>query len=318
MILAGDIGGTSTRLGLFNGDPRVPAALEIYPSREHASLEEMVGKFLRAHPARLEGAAFGIAGPVRNGRCVDTTNLAWPVDASTVAQAAGVEAPILLNDLEANAWGLSALDPDDVAVLNEGDSQAAGNIAVVSAGTGLGLAGLYWDGKRHRPFASEGGHADFAPRNELQCGLSRYLQAEFGHVSYERVCSGMGLVNVYRYLRDTESAGGDDLDAPAITRAALEGTDPTCSWALDLMISIYGAQAGNTALSLMATGGVYLGGGMPPRILPRLRDGGFMRAFLDKGRFQSLMERIPVFVILNDKTALLGAARAAAEGALTS
>jgi glucokinase len=314
MILAGDIGGTSTRLGLFNGDPRVPGALEIYPSREHSSLEEMIAKFLRAHPAKLDAAAFGIAGPVRNGRCVDTTNLAWPVDASAVGDVAGVDAPILLNDLEANAWGLQVLGPDDLVALNEGDPEAVGNIAVVSAGTGLGLAGLYWDGERHRPFASEGGHIDFAPRNELQTGLWRYLQSEYGHVSYERVCSGMGLVNVYRYLRDTTSSDDTDLDAPAINRAALDGSDPTCSWALDVMISIYGAQAGNTALSLMATGGVYLGGGMPTRILPRLLEGGFIRALLDKGRFRPLMERIPVHVILNDKTALLGAARAAAEG----
>jgi glucokinase len=314
MILAGDIGGTSTRLGLFNGDPRVPEALEIYSSREHDGLEEMIRKFLRTHPAQVEGAAFGIAGPVRNGRCVDTTNLAWPVDAGSVAEVTRVGSPILLNDLEANAWGLAALGPDDLAVINEGDPGAAGNLAVVSAGTGLGQAGLYWDGGRHRPFATEGGHTDFAPRNELECGLARYLQAEYGHVSYERVCSGMGLVNVYRYLRGSDGARGPELDAPAITRAALDGTDSTCSWALDLMISIYGAQAGNAALSLMATGGVYLGGGMPPRILSRLQKGGFMRAFVDKGRFQSMLERIPVYVILNDKAALLGAARAAAEG----
>lgn len=310
MILAGDIGGTSTRLALFDGDP-TPEALEVYRSREHDGLEEMVGAFLRAHPAPVERAAFGVAGPVRGGRCVDTTNLAWPVEGASVAQAAGVAHVRLLNDLEANAYGLAALGPDDLHTLNAGAPDADGNIAVVSAGTGLGQAGLYWDGERHHVFATEGGHVDFAPRNDEEDGLRRFLASELDHVSYERVCSGLGLVNVHRYL-----AGGRELDAPAITRAALEGDD-TASRALDLMISIYGAQAGNAALTLMATGGVYLGGGFPPRILPRLREGGFMRAFVDKGRFRGLLERIPVHVILNDKTALLGAARAAAEGSST-
>jgi glucokinase len=310
VILAGDIGGTSTRLALFDGAPGV---LEIYPSREHHGLEEMVRAFLAAHPATVEAAAFGVAGPVQNNRCVDVTNLAWPVDAASVGEAAGTDRVLLLNDLEANAWGLAALEPDDLAVLNDGEPDATGNAAVVSAGTGLGQAGLYWDGKRHRPFATEGGHVDFAPRSALEDGLRRYLEPEFGHVSYERVCSGIGLANIYRYLRDAAGAVGPDLDARAITLAALDRTDGLCSQALDVMISIYGAQSGNVALALLATGGVYLGGGIPPRILPRLREGGFMRSFADKGRMRPLVEQVPVYVILNDKTALLGAARAATE-----
>lgn len=316
MILAGDIGGTSTRLALFADGEREPAALEIYASREHDGLEQMVRAFLAAHPAEVERAAFGVAGPVRDGRCADTTNLAWPVDAASVAGVAGTDRVILLNDLEASAHGLTALGPDDLAVLNRDGPGATGNRAVVSAGTGLGQAGLYWDGERHHPFATEGGHTDFAPRNELEEGLRRYLTREHGHVSYERVCSGPGLVNVYRYLLDTSGEMATvELDGAAIAQAAFEQGGETCLRALDLMISVYGAQAGNVALTLMATGGVYLGGGIAPKILPRLRSGGFMRAFVDKGRFSSLLERIPVLVILNELTALVGAARVAAGGA---
>jgi glucokinase len=278
--------------------------LEVYRSREHQGLEEMVSAFLSAQSTRVRRACFGVAGPVRNGH-VDTTNLAWPVGAPSLARVVGIGRVSLLNDLEANARGLTALRPDDFAVLNEGEPDAVGNAAVVSAGTGLGQAGLYWDGERHHAFATEGGHADFAPRNPLEEGLRGYLEAELGHVSYERVCSGIGLVNVHRYLR---GPGGLELAAPEITRAALDGTDPVCVQALDTMVSIYGAQAGNAALTLMATGGVYLGGGIPPKILPKLRDGTFMQAFVDKGRFRPLLERIPVRVILNDRTALIGAA----------
>ena len=303
MILAGDIGGTSARLALVDGDVREPAALEIYRSREHTGLEEMVAAFLADHPAEVKGACFGVAGPVRGGRCVDTTNLAWPVEGDVLARTIGISAVSLLNDLEANAWGIEALGPDDVAVLNDGDPGATGNAAVCSAGTGLGEAGLYWDGERHRPFACEGGHTDFAPRSELEVALWRDLVREFGHVSYERVCSGMGLVHLYTFL-----AGGCELSGPEISQAALEGSDETAVQALDLMVSIYGAEAGNLALKVMATGGVYLGGGIPPRILPKLEDGAFMRAFTDKGRFAPLLSRIPVRVILNDRTALMGAA----------
>jgi len=307
VILAGDIGGTRTRLALVDGDVREPAALEIYRSREHTGLEEMVAAFLADHPAEVKGACFGVAGPVRGGRCVDTTNLAWPVEGDVLARTIGISAVSLLNDLEANAWGIEALGPDDVAVLNDGDADATGNAAVCSAGTGLGEAGLYWDGERHRPFACEGGHTDFAPRSELEVALWRDLVREFGHVSYERVCSGMGLVHLYTFL-----AGGCELSGPEISQAALEGSDETAVQALDLMVSIYGAEAGNLALKVMATGGVYLGGGIPPRILPKLQDGAFMRAFTDKGRFEPLLARIPVRVILNDRTALMGAALCAA------
>jgi glucokinase len=305
VILAGDIGGTNTRLALVDDDPRSPVALDVYPSGAHSSLEEMVHAFLAVHPARLSGAAFGIAGPVRDGR-VQVTNLAWPVDATSLRAELGLEQVLLLNDLEANAWGLAALGPDDVHVLNDGRPGAVGNAAVCSAGTGLGEAGLYWDGERHRPFACEGGHADFAPLGELQEGLRDFLASQYEHVSYERVCSGMGLVNIYRYI-----AGTCDLPAAEISRLALAREDQTAVTALDVMVEIYGAEAGNLALKLMATGGVHLGGGIAPRILPKLEDGCFMSAFTAKGRFAELLGAIPVRVILNDRTALMGAALAA-------
>jgi glucokinase len=305
VILAGDVGGTNTRLALVDDDPRAPVAFEIYPSAEHSSLVEMTGAFLTAHPAELDAACVGVAGPVRSGH-VDVTNLAWPVDAADLAASLGTERVLVLNDLEANAWGLEALGPADLHVLNPGVPGAVGNAAVCSAGTGLGEAGLYWDGERHHPFACEGGHADFAPRSPRQEALREFLAREFEHVSYERVCSGQGLVNIYRFL------GGDaSVTAARISNAALDSSDDSAVAALDLMVEIYGAEAGNLALKLMATGGMYLGGGIAPKILPKLGDGTFMRAFVAKGRLSAVLERIPVQVVLNDRTALVGAAVAA-------
>jgi glucokinase len=312
MILAGDIGGTKTHLALFDCDLSESVALEVYPSREHTGLEEMLAAFFSEHPADVESACFGVAGPVRDGR-VETTNLAWCVDAWSLARELGLESVGLVNDLEANAYGIAALVPADFAVLQPGEPGTTGNAAVCSAGTGLGEAGLYWDGEQHRPFACEGGHTDFAPRSDLEVELWRFLAAERGHVSYERVCSGMGLVNVYRFLVAVSGAApAVDLDAAMISQAALDQSDDTCVRALDLMVSIYGAEAGNLALKIMAAGGVYLGGGIAPKILTKLSDGTFMRAFADKGRFSSLLEDIPVRVILNEKAALIGAARYAA------
>jgi glucokinase len=301
VILAGDIGGTNTRLALFDGEVAEPIHLETYESGEYEGLEPMLQAFLSEHPAEVRQACFGVAGPVREGQ-TDVVNLAWPVDARRVADVLGLPAVGLINDLEANAYGIAALRPEDFAVLNEGDPEASGNAAVISAGTGLGEALLYWDGSGHYPIASEGGHADFAPRNDLEVELLRFLLRERGHVSWERVCSGMGLANIYRFL------GGPDAHPAHISLAAIEGTDETASRALALFCSIYGAEAGNLALKVMATAGVYVGGGIAPKILPRLQDGGFMKAFIAKGRMRELLEAIPVRVILNDKTALLGAA----------
>jgi glucokinase len=316
VILAGDIGGTKTNLALFDGSPREPVCLETYPSDEHDGLESMLESFLEKHPADVERAAFGIAGPVRDGR-VEKVNLAWPVEARSVAATLGLGRVGLVNDLEANAWGIRVLGPEDVAVLNGGDPDPTGNQAVIAAGTGLGEAGLYWDGEQHHVFASEGGHADFAPRNELQVELFRYLSAHVSHVSYERVCSGMGLANIYGFLSGRRATAEPDwlreelaTDDPgaAIGAAALEDRDPVCVESLETMLAIYGAEAGNLALKLLATGGVWIGGGIAPKVLPKLEESSFMREFVGKGRFRRLLEATPVRVILNDRTALFGAA----------
>jgi glucokinase len=296
-------------------------SLTRYASEDHADLEEMVAAFLAAHPTPLSAAAFGVAGPVVGGR-TETVNLAWPVDATSVASALGLPRVWLLNDLESNAWGIGALTPGDLSTLQAGAPGADGNRAIISAGTGLGQAGIFRDERGDHVFATEGGHADFAPANETQAELLAFLRAEFGHVSWERVCSGMGLVNIERFLRARRSApepawlvqatrdGGDA--AAAIAGAALSAEDPVASEALDLLIDLYGAQAGNLALTVMATGGVYVGGGIAPKVLPRMQDGRFIRAFTDKGRFGHLLQHVPVHVVLNDLTALVGAARRAA------
>lgn len=310
MDIAGDIGGTHTRLALFDSKADGPAALEVYPSRDHDGLESMIHAFLATHPAAVERACFGVAGPVQNGH-VKTTNLAWPVDARSVAGVLGIDHVGLVNDLYANAYGIADLGPGDIATLREGDPSMGGNAAVISAGTGLGEAGLFWDKRRYHVFASEGGHTDFAPRDDDEFALRAHLARNHAHVSYERVCSGMGLVAIHAFLTDRDGAGVGRTDASAIAKAALDGSDPVCVRALDMMVRIYGAEAGNLALKLLATGGIYVGGGIAPRILPRLRDGGFLEALDAKGRFAGLLSRIPVHVILNDRTALLGAARLA-------
>jgi glucokinase len=333
MILAGDVGGTSTRLALFarDGSGRLGLLAErIYPSRAHDSLDAILTLFLKEEAARpdgpagpIEAASFGAAGPVRRGRC-ETTNLPWVIEADRLAAIVGLPAAGLINDLEANAWGLEELGPSDVLVLSPGAPGAGGNSAIIAAGTGLGEAGLFWDGRRHLPFATEGGHADFSPRNETEDDLLRYLRARFGRVSWERVVSGPGLASVYGFLRDTgrgeepswmaEEVGRGD-PAAAITAAAREGRCPLASLAVDLFVSLYGAEAGNLALKTLATGGLYVGGGIAPRISDRLQHGGFMEAFTAKGRMRTLLESIPVRVVLNPSTALLGAARHAS-GAL--
>jgi glucokinase len=321
MILAGDIGGTNTRLALFNGNPREPVRLRVFSTREHAGLGEMIELFLADGQAAPDAASFGVAGVVRDGRA-EGINLKWGVDSRELGSLLGLRRVGLINDLEANAYGIAQLGPDDVEVLQPGDDGAVGNAALIPAGTGLGQAGLYWTGERHLPFATEGGHTDFAPRDELEAALLRHLHAKYGHVSYERIVSGAGLVEVHAFLCDFYGHAYDEwlreeLRGPnaavAISRGALAG-ESLCVRALRLFVSACGAQAGNLALTVMATGGVYLGGGIVPKILPFLREGGFLRAFRDKGRFESLLERIPVRVILNDKAALLGAARHAANG----
>jgi glucokinase len=339
MILAGDIGGTKTRLALFEaGSGRLrPVAEESFPSKEYPDLDPIVEAFLSARRALssrrttsgsryvfrgrgVERACFGIAGPVVDGRSV-TTNLPWVVDARRLRDDLGIPAVDLINDLEANAYGIGALDPDDFAVLGGGAPGTSGNAAIIAAGTGLGEAGLFWDGRRHRPFACEGGHATFAPGDDLQDELLAYLKRSYDHVSWERVLSGPGLLAVYSFLRDSgrgeeppwllEEMRQND-PAAVIGRAAMQGRSALCVQAVDLFVSLYGAEAGNLALKMMAVGGLYVGGGIAPKILDRLKGKGFMEAFLAKGRMRPLLERMPVRVILNDRAALLGAARRAA------
>jgi glucokinase len=322
MILAGDIGGTSTRLAFFEvRNRRLEMVIEkTYPSKEYPGLTEIVTAFISDHKLPIDRACFGIAGPVQQGR-VETPNLAWVVEAEDLAHELGLETVNLINDLEAHAYGIAVLKPDDFVILSPGVPEATGNAAVISAGTGLGEAGLYWDGKQHRPFACEGGHTDFAPQNDLEIELLRYLLTKFEHVSYERVLSGPGLYNIYQFLRDTgrgqeiawvaEAMRQQD-PSTVISQAALTGKCRLCTQALDLFVAIYGAEAGNLALKIMATAGIFIGGGMAPKILSKLKGPLFRKAFTAKGRLTPLLEAVPIRVILNDKTALWGAARYAA------
>jgi glucokinase len=321
VILAGDVGGTHARFALMEsrGEDLCVLAEKIYSSRDYSKLEDIAAEFLKTNATKPEVAGIGVAGPVRDGKCV-ATNLPWIVDASALAAACGLARVDLLNDLEANAYGIATLAAADLAILQKGIPNVQGNAAVISAGTGLGEAGMYFDGATLRPFAGEGGHASFAPEGEVQSALFEYLMRRFGHVSCERALSGPGLVNIYEFLRDTgrgsetssvaeQMRNGDP--AAAISQAALADASPLCVEALELFVQIYGGEAGNLALKLLATGGVYLGGGIAPKILSELQRPLFMEAFLNKGRMKPLLEAIPVLVILNENTALRGAARAA-------
>jgi glucokinase len=321
-VLAGDIGGTKTRLAVFDvtGTRLVTVAERTFQSREHASLDEIVRQFQAQFPLAVAAAAFGIAGPVRHN-VADTTNLPWHIDATGLGQQSGIAQVFLLNDLEANAWGIRALTADDFAPLQAGAGDAGGNCAILAAGTGLGEAGLYHDDTGLQPFATEGGHTDFSPGSELEIELLRFLQQRFRHVSWERVLSGPGLVNLHDFLRHHHQSEvpawlSDEMlhddPAAAISMAAQSGRDAICAEALQLFVHLYGVEAGNLALKIMATGGLYLGGGIAPKILGPLQDGTFLRAFLAKGRMQSVLEHVPVQVILNDRTALYGPAVLAA------
>jgi glucokinase len=321
MILAGDIGGTNSRLAYFqaqNGHLQLVSE-RIFPSREYSEFGEIVTKFLDDTATRPDVACFGIAGPVHNGR-VEVSNLPWVIEQSRLAKEIRLPATLLINDLEANAWGIGALGAQDLITLNR-VVPCNGNQAVIAPGTGLGEAGLFWDGSQHQVFACEGGHADFAPQGDLQIELLRFLASRYGHVSYERILSGPGLVNLYRFLREKNCADEptgfaaqlERADAAAvISRSALDASNPLAERALDLWISVYGAEAGNLALKTMAIGGIFLGGGISPKVLPKLTGPIFMRAFLDKGRLRPLLDGITVQVITNDKAGLLGAARCAA------
>lgn len=325
MLLVGDIGGTNTRLALARKDDAGQfqlSELRTFPSPRYRGLDEIVQQFLQQQQVSIVAACFGVAGPVKQGRCA-TMNLTWVVDQREMAKVLGIAQASVINDLEAMAYGVSCLGPQDIEVVHPGVPDAAGHAVVVSPGTGLGEAGMFWDGERYHPIATEGGHADFAPRNELEMDLLRFLLQEFDHVSYERVVSGPGLVNIYRFLRDTQRGEeppwlADEMQkadpAAVIAQAAMAKRSPLCEQTLDLFLALFGAEAGNMALNYMATGGVWLGGGIPVKILSRLRSTDwFMNGFLDKGRLRNRLQEMPVRVILSDKTGLLGAARHAAD-----
>ncbi|MGI5916714.1 MAG: glucokinase [Anaerolineae bacterium] len=321
MLLAGDIGGTKTHLAIYSKEssPHQPVSEAIFPSAMYPNLETLAREFLAQTGQSVERATFGVAGPVVNGR-VEGTNLPWIIEEGRVADALQISSVKLLNDLEAIAYAVLILEKDDLYTLNEGDRAPHGSMAVIAPGTGLGQGFITWTGNEYRAYPSEGGHADFAPNNDLEMGLLRYLLQRYDHVSSERVCSGIGLPNIYSYLKESGYADepawlAEKLAAaadptPIIVNAAMDATDPVplCRATLDLFIDILGAEAGNLALKTLASGGVYIGGGIPPRILPALTDGQLLNAFKRKGRVSYLMERMPLHIILNSKAGLLGSA----------
>jgi glucokinase len=322
MILAGDIGGTKTHLAIFSPEqgPHKFVVERIYPSGQYQNLEAIVQAFMTEVNLPVERAVFGVAGPVTSGQAT-ITNLPWIIRASRLQEVLDVERVTLLNDLQAIAYAVPFLESDELHTLNDGDPEPLGPIAVIAPGTGLGEAYLTWDGNHYRAHASEGGHTDFAPTDELEMSLLRYMLRLYDHVSYEKVCSGLGIRNLYFFLKNTGYAPEppwlakqllECSDAtPLIVAAALNHDQQPCELAvaaLRLFVSILWAEAGNLALKLMSTGGVYLGGGIPRRILPWLEHKYFMQSFLHKGRFSTVLIRLPVHVILNRNAALLGVA----------
>lgn len=319
-LLVGDIGGTNARFALLtqqNGRLQLIHEMAL-ASQRFPSLEDALATFLDQFPAAKDSraACLGIAGPVRKNRC-ETTNLPWVVDGDALAPVLKLESLPLLNDLEAAAWGLSYLNLNGVRTLREGAPGAVGNRALIAAGTGLGEAALFWDGHDHHPFATEGGHADFGPANEQQVELWRFLRSQYAHVSWERIVSGPGLISLFQFILQqhgrkepswfrAELAEGDA--AAAITQRAHDEGCPSCRETLDLFFCLLGAETGNLALRTLATGGIYLAGGIIPKLLPELMASKFLPCFTAKGRFQPLLEAIPVRVVVDDRLGLWGAA----------
>jgi glucokinase len=326
MILAGDVGGTKVHLALydFENGRLHPLRDEKFPAGHFASLDDVINMFLAGdaqHPAtkrdQILAACFGCPGPVRDGR-LKLTNLPWTLDARDLSRSLSIRHVFLINDLEANGYGIPELAPDQIYTLSAGDPEATGHRGLVSAGTGLGEALLIWNGRKHNPLPSEGGHCDFAPRSAREVALLEYLLSTLkGRVSFERVVSGLGLGNIYSFLRDVEK-----IDQPnwlcermktedpnvVIGECAEDGSSSICFETMKIFASAYGAEAGNLALKVLATGGIYLGGGIAPKRLKTMQNGFFMQAFLDKGRMSALLQSIPVRIILDDTCALLGAA----------
>ena len=320
MLLAGDIGGTKTSLAIYSADAgvRKPLAEATFPSALYPSLDALVRTFLSQTNPSVDRASFGVAGPVVAGRAT-ITNLPWNMNEEQLGESLNLSSVHLINDLEAIARSISYLEPTELHILSKGQPIEHGNIVVIAPGTGLGEAFLTWDdGSHYHPHTSEGGHCDFAPTNELEIGLLIYMRKKYDHVSYERVCSGIGIPNIYTYLRDSgfaeeplwlsEKLSKSTDYTPIIVDAALDQSSALCVATLNTFVEILGAEAGNMVLKVMATGGIYLGGGIPTRILPFLQSDIFMQAFLDKGRFVMLLNNVPIYVILNPGSGLLGAA----------
>jgi glucokinase len=316
-ILAGDIGGTKTSLAIYTPESGLtPQAQNRFKSASYPSLKSLVAEFLTDTGASAERAVFGVPGPVIDGQS-SVTNLPWLVREAELQESLGLDEVKLLNDLEATAYGLPHLKAEDLFLLNDA-SPSSGTKAILAPGTGLGEAILFDRGGHYHAIPSEGGHTDFGPTNLFEIRLLRHLLGKFGHVSYERICSGKGLPNIYAFLKKQGFAE----ELPEMKKTLREATDPTpiivqkamageCELSiasLNTFVSVLGAEAGNLALKVMATGGIYLGGGIPPKILSKLKDGTFMAAFVNKGRFAEMLAQIPVYVILNERTALLGAA----------
>ncbi len=320
MILAGEIGASHIRLGAFETEGHLLKCVveKGYETNAHSGIAEILTQFVRGEGIAVHQASFGVAGPVRHGRS-KISNLPWVIDSGELAKQLRLNSVGLLNDLEAHAYGIDALESKDFMILAEGADDAEGNRAVISARTGLGMAGLYWDGFRHHPFACEGGHADFAPRDAIQTELLGYLQKKFGRISCERVLSGPGIRNIYEFLRDTRKAEepawvreqiASAHDAPgAITQLGIEGKAAICVQAVAIFVSVFGAETGNAALRYMTTGGIFIGGAIASKVVANVKNSVFMDAFLDKGRMAGLLKEMPVKIILNDDCGLIGAAR---------
>ncbi len=327
MILAGDVGGTKVHLALYSFEQGALQHIrdQKFSATKYPDLQSIVREFLKSSPTdqtshqEIVAACFGVPGPTRNN-VIHLTNLPWILDSHQLARDLNIEHLFLINDLEANGYGIAELKPDQIFSLSEGDSSQVGNQALLAAGTGLGEGFLVWNGRSHVPMASEGGHTDFGPRNELEIELLQFLRADpaiKGHVSWERVCSGIGLRNIYTFLRDKKKMA----ESPALQKRMQEedpnavigklgesGDDELCTKVLDMFVTIYGAEAGNLALKVLAHGGVYIGGGIAPKILKKMQDGVFMKAFCDKGRMHDLVAQMPVRIILESRAALMGAA----------
>jgi glucokinase len=320
-ILAGDIGGTNTRLGIFStkNGPNHPLAVRKYPSQAYTGLEAVVRHFMSTHDIGVQRSSFGVAGPIKNNRSA-ITNLSWVIDGDALGRAAGIGAVTLLNDLEAMAYAIVHLDATMLETINPGVPVPEGVKALIAPGTGLGEAFLTWCDGRYRPHSSEGGHTEFGPRNALQMALLDYLLPLHDHVSYERVCSGMGLPNLYAFLRDT----GRYPEPPGFARQLARAVDPTpaivnaalndpknhsiCVAVLELFTAILGAEAGNLAMTVSAYGGMYIGGGIPLRIADYIRSALFLAAFQNKGRLCRMIADMPIYLVAHPDTALMGAA----------